>query len=541
MSQAQVKSSVEGVEIVGAMKPGYERVLTDEALAFVADLERNFGGRRRELLEARAERQKRFDAGELPDFLPETQSVRDGDWKISPIPKDLLDRRIEITGPVDNRKMVINALNSGANSYMTDFEDAASPTWDNMIGGQLNLMDLWAGTIGFTDETNGKTYDALPNGERATLIVRPRGWHLEEAHLKIDGKNMSGGMFDFGMYLFHSHANLKANGTGPYFYLPKMESHLEARLWNDVFTHAEKALGLPVGTARCTILIETLPAAFEMDEILYEMRDHIVGLNCGRWDYIFSYIKRLGKNANYILPDRAQVGMGDAFLSAYSLLLIKTCHKRGAFAMGGMAAQIPVKGDDAANEAAFAKIRADKEREANNGHDGTWIAHPGMVDVVSEIFGKLPETNQLARQRQDVNIAQKQMIEPHKGERTEEGLRDCCRVGVQYIEAWLGGRGAVPLYNLMEDAATAEISRTQIWQWLYHEVDLADGQKVTKELFETLLDDEMKKLEETLGEERWTSGHFDEAISMFAEMATSRDCEEFLTLPAYELLVKSGN
>jgi len=540
MSNGQVKSNVDGVVVLGTMKPGYERIVTDEALAFVADLERKFGARRRELLVARAERQKKFDAGELPDFLPETKAVREGDWKISPIPKDLLDRRIEITGPVDNRKMIINALNSGANSYMTDFEDAASPTWDNMIGGQLNLLDLWAGTIGFTDPANGKTYDAQPLGERATLIVRPRGWHLEEAHITVDGYNMSGGMFDFGMYLFHNHQALKDNRTGPYYYLPKMESHLEARLWNDVFTHAEKALGLKIGTARCTILIETLPAAFEMDEILYELREHIVGLNCGRWDYIFSYIKRLGKNPNYILPDRSQVVMGDAFLAAYSLLLIKTCHKRGAFAMGGMAAQIPVKGDDAANEAAFAKIRADKEREANNGHDGTWIAHPGMVDVVKEIFDKLPGTNQLARERQDVNVGQKELVAPHKGERTEEGMRECCRVGVQYIEAWLSGRGAVPLYNLMEDAATAEISRTQIWQWLYHSVDLSDGRKVTSELFQEILDDEMNQVKDVLGDERWTSGHFDEAIKIFADMATADDCEEFLTLPAYELLVKSG-
>jgi len=540
MSNGQVKSNVDGVVVLGTMKPGYERIVTDEALAFVADLERKFGARRRELLVARAERQKKFDAGELPDFLPETKAIREGDWKIAPIPKDLLDRRIEITGPVDNRKMVINALNSGANSYMTDFEDAASPTWDNMIGGQLNLLDLWADTIGFTDPANGKTYDAQPIGERATLIVRPRGWHLEEAHITVDGHNMSGGMFDFGMYLFHSHQALKDNKTGPYYYLPKMESHLEARLWNDVFTHAEKALGLKVGTARCTILIETLPAAFEMDEILYELREHIVGLNCGRWDYIFSYIKRLGKNPNYILPDRSQVVMGDAFLAAYSLLLIKTCHKRGAFAMGGMAAQIPVKGDDAANEAAFAKIRADKEREANNGHDGTWIAHPGMVDVVKEIFDKLPGTNQLARERQDVNVGQKELVAPHKGERTEEGMRECCRVGVQYIEAWLSGRGAVPLYNLMEDAATAEISRTQIWQWLYHGVDLSDGRKVTPELFQEILDDEMNQVKDVLGDERWTSGHFDEAIKIFADMATADDCEEFLTLPAYELLVKSG-
>ena len=539
MSQAAKSASVEGVRILGEIKPEYERVLTPEAIEFVADLERKFGERRLELLAKRAERQKKFDAGELPDFLPETKEIREGDWKVAPIPEDLLDRRVEITGPVDNRKMVINALNSGANSYMTDFEDAAAPTWENMIGGQLNLMDLWAGTIGFTDPANGKTYDVKPLGERATLIVRPRGWHLDEAHVEVDGRPMSGGMFDFGMYLFHNHANLKKTGSGPYFYLPKMESHLEARLWNDVFTHAEKALGIPVGTARCTILIETLPAAFEMDEILYEMRDHIVGLNCGRWDYIFSYIKRLGKNPNYILPDRSQVVMGDAFLNAYSLLLIKTCHKRGAFAMGGMAAQIPVKGDEEANKAAFAKVLADKEREAKNGHDGTWVAHPDLVAVAAEVFGKLPEKNQLARQRQDVHVGQKEMLEPHKGERTESGMRECCRVGVQYIEAWLSGRGAVPLYNLMEDAATAEISRTQIWQWLYHGADLSDGRKVTPELFREVLDDEMKQLRETLGDERWTSGRFDEAIKIFDDMATAEECEEFLTLPAYKLLVEN--
>ena len=525
----------DGIQVRGAMKPGFDRILTDEALAFVGALERKFGARRRELLAARVERQKKFDAGELPDFLPETKSVREGDWKVAPIPQDLLDRRVEITGPVDNRKMVINALNSGAQSYMTDFEDAAAPTWDNMIGGQLNLMDYWDGKIGFTDESNGKTYNV--SDKHAVLNVRPRGWHLEEAHVEVDGQPMSGSLFDFGLYFFHNAKKLKAHKTGPYFYLPKMESHLEARLWNDVFVHAQKELGIANGTIKSTILIETLPAAFEMHEILFELKDHIVGLNCGRWDYIFSYIKRLGKNPNYLLPDRASVVMGSAFLNAYSLLLVKTCHERGAFAMGGMAAQIPVKGDEEANLAAFNKVRADKDRESTNGHDGTWVAHPDLVPVAMEIFGKLTGPNQLSRQRQDVNVGQKELLEPHKGERTEEGMRECVRVGVQYIEAWIGGRGAVPLYNLMEDAATAEISRTQIWQWIYHGASLSDGRKVTPELFQSVLDDEMKSLRETLGDARWTSGHFDDAIRIFAEMATAEECEEFLTLPAYKLLI----
>ncbi|MDR3498286.1 MAG: malate synthase A [Parvibaculum sp.] len=535
MSQSAANTALAGIKVRGKKAKDFERVLTEGALAFVADLERRFGARRRELLDARAARQKQFDAGVLPDFLPETKAIREGDWKVAPIPKDLLDRRVEITGPVDSRKMIINALNSGAQSYMTDFEDAAAPTWANMIGGQLNLIDYWDGKIGFTEEASGKSYSV--KDKHAVLNVRPRGWHLEEAHVEIDGKPMSGSLFDFGIYFFHNAKKFKAHSTGPYFYLPKMESHKEARLWNDVFVHAQKALGIPNGTIKATVLIETLPAAFEMHEILYELKDHIVGLNCGRWDYIFSYIKRLGKNPNYLLPDRASVVMGKSFLNAYSLLLVKTCHLRGAFAMGGMAAQIPVKGDEAANEAAFNKVRADKERESTNGHDGTWVAHPDLVPVAMEIFGKLTGPNQLSRQRQDVNVGQKELLEPHQGQRTEEGMRECVRVGVQYIEAWLGGRGAVPLYNLMEDAATAEISRTQIWQWLYHAAKLADGRTVTPELFHDVLDDEMKTLRAALGETRWTSGHFEEAIRLFAEMATAKECEEFLTLPAYKLLV----
>ncbi len=527
-----------GIMITAPPLSGVEDILTPEALTFIADLERNFGARRIALLEARRTRQATFDAGGLPDFLPETRAIREGQWQVAPIPKDLLDRRVEITGPADSRKMVVNALNSGAQSYMTDFEDALAPTWHNAIGGQINLRDYWLGRIGFTEEGSGRSYDIA--AKPATLIVRPRGWHLEEAHVEIDGKPMSAALFDFGLYFFHNAAVQLRRGTGPYFYLPKMESHREARLWNDVFVHAQAALAVPQGTIKATVLIETLPAAFEMDEILFELKEHIVGLNCGRWDYIFSYIKRLGKNPAFILPDRAQVVMGKAFLNAYSLLLIKTCHARGAFAMGGMAAQIPVKGDAALNGAAFARVRADKEREAGNGHDGTWVAHPDLVPVAMEVFGMLAGPNQLERKRQDVNMVRDDLLAPHEGVRTLEGLRECCRVGVQYIEAWLGGRGAVPLYNLMEDAATAEICRAQIWQWIHHGVTLDSGDTVTADLFRAILTGEMETLRLSLGESRWDGGHFAAAIALFTQMATAADCAEFLTLPAYRRLLEAG-
>jgi malate synthase len=529
---------MDGVKVRGKKKPGFERILTSEALGFVAGLEREFSLRRRQLLEARVERQKAFDSGKLPDFLTETRNIREGDWKAGSIPTDLLDRRVEITGPSDSRKMVVNALNSGAQSYMTDFEDSAAPTWDSMIGGQINLMDYWAGQLGFVDNATGKTYDVV--GKPATLIARPRGWHLEEAHIEVDGRPLSGALADFGFYFFHNHARQKTLGTGPYFYLPKMESHLEARLWNDVFVWAQKAVGVPLGTIKSTVLIETLPAAFEMHEILFELREHIVGLNCGRWDYIFSYIKKLGKDPRFLLPDRAQIVMGKSFLNAYSLLLIKTCHERGAFAMGGMAAQIPVKGDAELNAAAFERVRADKQREVNNGHDGTWVAHPDLVPVAMEVFGKLEGVNQLARLRQDVHMTQADLLEPHQGTRTEEGLRECCRVAVQYIEAWLGGRGAVPLYNLMEDAATAEISRALVWQWVRHEVVLSNGKTVTPAMFRETLDDEMRILRQTLGGARWEDGHFERAIKLFAEMVIAPEFRDFLTLPAYEFLVDQG-
>jgi malate synthase len=522
------------LEIAAPADGRASEILSPEAKAFLEGLHRKFNARRLALLAARAERQKRFDAGESPDFLAETAAVRAGDWKVAPIPADLLDRRVEITGPVD-RKMIINALNSGAKVFMADFEDASSPTWANMIEGQANLKDRWAGTIGFTDAGNGKTY-ALKD-KVAVLMVRPRGWHLPEKHVRVDGEAMSGSLFDFGLYFFHNAKAQIAAGSGPYFYLPKMESHLEARLWNDVFVHAQQALGIPNGTIKVTVLIETMPAAFEMDETLYELRDHMAGLNCGRWDYIFSYIKRLGRHPAALTPDRAVMGMGSAFLAAYSLKLIQTCHRRGAFAMGGMAAQIPVKGDAAANEAAFAKVRADKEREANNGHDGTWVAHPDLVPIAMEVFDRvMPQPNQLTKLREEVTVTRAELLKVHDGERTEHGLRENIRVGVQYIEAWLRGRGAVPLYNLMEDAATAEISRTQIWQWVQQKATLSDGRVVTPELIKALLDEEMAGLKTVLPAGAFETGRFAEAIAIFSTMSLAKDCEEFLTLPAYEAL-----
>jgi malate synthase len=523
-----------GVELLPTPGPRYDEILSAEALAFVADLHRHFNARRLELLARRGERQKAFDAGAKPDFLAETAAIRDGDWKVAEIPADLLDRRVEITGPVD-RKMIVNALNSGAKVFMADFEDATSPVFANMVEGQANLKDLWAGTIGFTDATTGKAYALKP--KTAALMVRPRGWHLNERHLLVDDEEISGSLFDFGLYVFHGAKAQFEAGSTPAFYLPKIESHLEARLWNEVFAHSEAALGFANGTFKATVLIETLPAAFEMDEILYELRDHIVGLNCGRWDYIFSFIKRLGKNAEFLTPDRAAMTMGKAFLAAYSLLLIKTCHRRGAFAMGGMAAQIPIKGDPAANEAAFAKVRADKEREAGNGHDGTWVAHPDLVPVAMEVFDRLmPGPNQLSRSRDDVRVTAADLVQVHEGERTEAGLRENIRVGVQYIEAWLRGRGAVPLYHLMEDAATAEISRAQVWQWMRLKATLADGRIVTPDLFRATLADEMVQVSDAVGFKAFRAGRFAEAMRLFAEMSLSTTFEEFLTLPAYKLI-----
>ena len=524
-----------GVTFMEKQKKGYDRVLTAEAVAFVATLHRAFEAERQRLLASRAARMKLFDKGLLPDFLPETAAIRGGAWKVAPIPPDLQDRRVEITGPTD-RKMVINALNSGAKVFMTDFEDSNSPTWDNMVSGQINLMDRWTSAMDYVNPATAKRY-AL--GQKpAVLMVRPRGWHLDEAHMKVDGKSVSGGLFDFGLYVFHNATTALAKGSGPYFYLPKVESHREARLWNSVFILAQSLLGLPLGTIKATVLIETLPAAFEMDEIIYELRDHMAGLNCGRWDYIFSFIKTFACNKNYVLPDRSQVVMSKGFLAAYSALLIKTCHKRGCFAMGGMAAQIPNRKDPEANQIALDKVKADKEREARNGHDGTWVAHPDLVPVAMKVFNELmPTPNQLYVTRDDVNIGQKDLLQVHEGSKTEEGFRENIRVGVQYIEAWLRGRGAVPIYNLMEDAATAEISRSQIWQWLKFGAKLEGGQKVTRPFFDSCLAEEMKQVKGEVGDDAYAKGSFKEAIAIFKAMSTSKNFETFLTIPAYKKIL----
>ncbi|MEQ9503711.1 MAG: malate synthase A [Deltaproteobacteria bacterium] len=526
------------VDLRGPLAPGYDSILTDEAIAFVADLARTFTQRVNELLERRVQAQARFDAGDTPHFLEETKSVREGDWTVAPLPADLLDRRVEITGPVD-RKMIINALNSGANMFMADFEDSNAPSWSNVVEGQINLRDAVRGTIGFRDDAKGKDY-AL-NDDVATLLVRPRGWHLVEKHMVVDGAPVPAGLFDFGLYFFHNAKALTAKGSGPYFYLPKLQSHLEARLWNDVFVRAQDKLGVAQGTIKATVLIETLPAAFEMDEILYELREHSAGLNCGRWDYIFSYIKTFRNHAERVLPDRAQVGMTQPFMAAYSQLVIKTCHKRRVHAMGGMAAQIPIKNDPEANDKALAKVRADKLREVENGHDGTWVAHPGLVGVAKAIFDEHMKTpNQLDNLREDVNVTEADLVAVPTGTRTEGGVRENVNVGVLYLEAWLRGSGCVPLYNLMEDAATAEISRTQLWQWIKHGATLEDGRTVDVALVKTILDEEMKKIEADVGAERFAHGRFAEAKAIFERLATDTTCGEFLTLPAYDVLVSGS-
>jgi malate synthase len=517
---------------------GSERILTAPAIAFVEDLTRRFRPRIDELLARRRGVQERYNQGERPGFSADTASVRAADWRVGTVPADLQDRRVEITGPVD-RKMIINALNSGAQVFMADFEDATSPSWANLVTGQANLIDAVRRTITYENPDTGKRYALNP--QVATLMVRPRGFHLPERHLMVDGRPAPGMLFDFGMYLFHNAAALAANGTGPYFYLPKMQSHLEARLWNDVFLHAQAALNIPAGTIKVTVLIETLPAAFEMDEILFELRDHIVGLNCGRWDYIFSSIKTLQSDASFVLPDRGQVTMEAPFLRSYTQLLIKTCHRRGAHAMGGMAAQIPIKDDPEANERAMEKVRADKLREVREGHDGTWVAHPALVTLARKVFDEgMPEPNQVSRLREDVVANAAALLEAPSGTRTETGLRHNIRVGIQYVEAWLAGQGAVPIYNLMEDAATAEISRTQIWQLLNHRATLDDGRTVTRPLVEQLIGEELGRIRDEVGPARFDSGRFADARALFAQVATSDELQDFLTLPAYEILVKGS-
>ncbi len=530
MATAEVLAE-KGIEIRGPANDGYDEILTPEALDLVAELSRAFDARRRELLDKRQQRQRELDAGKLPDFLPETAEIRAADWTVAPIPADLQDRRVEITGPVD-RKMVINALNSGANVFMADFEDANSPTWANNIEGQINLRDAIRRTITF-DAPNGKHYEL---GEQlATLLVRPRGWHLVEKHMLVDGEPVSASMFDFGLYFFHNHEALKAINSGPYFYLPKMESHLEARLWNDVFNFAQDKLGVPRGTIRGTVLIETILGAFEMDEILYELRDHSAGLNCGRWDYIFSFIKRFRNRPDFVMPDRAQVTMASHFLDSYVRLLIKTCHRRNIHAMGGMAAQIPIRTDPEANEKALEKVRQDKLREVKAGHDGTWVAHPGLIPIAKAVFDEHMKTpNQIDVKREDVRVTAADLVQVPQGTITEDGLRVNIDVGIQYLEAWLGGNGCVPIYNLMEDAATAEISRTQVWQWVKHGAKLDDGRTVTKDLVRKTIPEQLEKIRGLLGAERFDSGHFDLAAKLFEDMMISDTCAEFLTLAAYE-------
>lgn len=535
MTQMNSLLSSEGIELKATANADFDEILTPEALRFVSSLQRRFNASRETLLAKRAERQQAIDSGLLPDFLPETRHIREGHWKISSVPSDLQDRRVEITGPASDRKMVINALNSGAKIFMPDFEDANSPTWENSVRGQINLRDAIRRTIQYISPEE-KSYKL--KGQVAILVARPRGWHLVEKHMLVDGFPVSASLFDFGLYLFHNAQELLERGSGPYFYLPKMESHLEARLWNEVFVFAQNELGVPQGSIKVTCLIETILAAFEMDEILYELRNHIAGLNCGRWDYIFSYIKKLRNQPDIILPDRSLVTMTTPFLRSYSLLAIQTCHKRGAHCIGGMAAQIPIKNDPEANEAALDKVRNDKLREARDGHDGTWVAHPGLVPVAMEVFDEMmPSPNQVSKQLDEVSITKANLLEVPQGPITEAGLRTNISVGIQYIEAWLRGYGAVPINHLMEDAATAEISRAQVWQWIKHPKGLlSDGRKVTAELFEQLMKEELSSIRQSIGEDAYHNGKFEVASRLFADMTLANHFEDFLTIPGYRFL-----
>ncbi len=531
MATVAVDLESEGIEIRGPVTDAYAQVLTPEALRFLAGLARQFEARRQELLARRRVRQAELDAGKLPDFLAETRGIREAEWRVAPIPRDLQDRRVEITGPVE-RKMIINALNSGASVFMADFEDANSPTWQNNVEGQINVRDAVDRTISFVSP-EGKQYRL--NDTVATLLVRPRGWHLVEKHMRVDGKPISGSLFDFGLYFFHNAKNLLARGSGPYFYLPKMESHLEARLWNDVFLFSQDYAGVPRGSIRATVLIETILAAFEMDEILYELREHSAGLNCGRWDYIFSFIKKFRNRPDFVLPNRAQVTMERHFLNSYVQLLIQTCHRRGIHAMGGMAAQIPIKSDPEANEKALEKVRQDKLREVKAGHDGTWVAHPGLVPVAKEVFDQyMPAPNQIDVKRPAVPITPQDLLAVPEGDKTEEGLRLNVDVGIQYLESWLGGNGCVPIYNLMEDAATAEISRAQVWQWVRHGARLNDGRPVTKDLVRQTIAEQLENFRSRLGAERFAKGNYELAGKLYEQMMTSDDFSEFLTLVAYD-------
>jgi malate synthase len=524
-----------GVTLHAPISAAYAAILTPEALAFIVKLHRAFHGQRKHILEARIARQHRLDAGEKPDFLPETAEVRAARWQVSPLPQDLLDRRVEITGPVD-RKMIINALNSGAKVFMADFEDSTTPTWDNLLDGQINLKDAIRRTITFDDPKTGRAYRLIDNP--AVLFVRARGWHLDEAHILVDGEPMSGSLFDFGLYAFHNAKELLARGSGPYFYLPKLESHLEARLWNDVFVLAETELDIPQGSIKATVLIETILAAFEMDEILYELRDHSAGLNCGRWDYIFSFIKKFAGDTTVLLPDRGQVTMASHFMRSYSKLAIKTCHRRAAPAMGGMSAFIPIKSDPVANDLALAQVRIDKEREATDGHDGTWVAHPGLVPIAMEVFDRLmPAPNQITKQLDNYEATAADLLKIPEGSITEAGLRLNVAVGLGYLEAWLRGIGCVPLFNLMEDAATAEISRAQLWQWVHHHAHLEDGRRVTAELVDQVITEELAVHEIRLDATRFEA--YKHAAFLMRELVKAPHFQDFLTIPAYARVLAS--
>ncbi|CAN5561477.1 malate synthase A [soil metagenome] len=530
-------AGTEGVEIRGPVEGKAKEIVTDEAVAFVAGLHREFDKTRQVLLEARRARRSKLTEGESLDFLPETESVRQGDWSVTQPPHDLQDRRVEITGPTD-RKMVINALNSGASGFMADFEDSNSPTWSNLVSGQANLIDAIERTIDFSS-VEGKEYRL--HEDVATLLVRPRGWHLPEKHVVVDGEVMSGSLFDFGLFFFHNARRLVERGSGPYFYLPKLESHLEARLWNDVFDLAQDALGVPSGSVKATVLIETVPAAFEMEEILYELRDHSAGLNAGRWDYMFSMIKCHRTQPEFVLPDRNSVTMTQPFMRAYTELLVKSCHKRGAHAMGGMAAFIPSRKNLEINDKALAKVTDDKKREATDGFDGTWVAHPDLVEIATEEFDGVlgGRSNQVDRQRDDVSVTAEDLlnVKATEGDITEEGLRNDVNVGIQYISSWLRGNGAAAIYNLMEDAATAEIARSQVWQWVHHGVRLESGTQVTESLVREISRDELDKVRQEVGDEFfYNEGRPDESRELFEQVALSEDFVEFLTIPAYERL-----
>ena len=520
--------------ITGSTPHAYKSILTNKALCFIELLELKFRKTRQILLNNRKKIQSEIDLGNFPDFLPETEKIRTSDWKINPMPNDLLDRRVEITGPVD-RKMIINALNSNVKVFMADFEDSNSPTWDNTISGQINLRDAINKTITFKNLKNNKFYNL--NDNTATLMVRPRGWHLYEKNVTLDGIPISASIFDFGLFFYHNAKQQITNGTGPYFYLPKIEHHSEAKLWNDIFIMAQTELDIPIGTIKATVLIETILAAFQMDEILYALKEHSAGLNCGRWDYIFSFIKKFKNKPNFVLPDRSEITMERHFLKSYVKLLIHTCHKRGAHAMGGMAAQIPIKNDEKANTAALSKVKFDKEREANAGHDGTWIAHPGLSNIALSAFNKkMTGDNQIQRKIKNPNIKAKDLLKVPKGEITINGLKQNIKVGLQYIEAWLSGNGCVPLYNLMEDAATAEISRAQLWQWMKHDCKLSSGEKIDSKFCAKILENELITIKKEIGEDRFKNGNFTLASQLFKSMITSEKFDEFLTLPAYQYI-----